>query len=85
MCISNSIQTTYVSHAQSPLLPTTRVLPNLVMTIDPQVTNQSREGLVASGSMVIITKMSGPGFSGSIPSHSGNLARSLSPLAKSAN
>ena len=46
---------------------------HVVMTIEPDVTNQSREGLVTSGSMVITTKMIGPGISGSIPSHSGNL------------
>ena len=45
----------------------------VAMTIEPDVTNQSREGLVTSGSMVITTKLIGPGLSGSIPSHSGNL------------
>ena len=41
------------------------------MTIEPDVTNPKREGLVTSGSMVITTKMIGPGYSGSMPSHSG--------------
>ena len=43
------------------------------MAIEPNVTNPSRDRLVTFGSMVITTKMIGPGISGSIPSHSGNL------------
>ena len=43
------------------------------MTIELNVTYLSREGLVTFSSMVISTKMIGPGISGSMPSHSGNL------------
>ena len=35
----------------------------VVMVIEPDLTTQSREGLVKSGSMVITTEMVGPGIS----------------------
>ena len=41
------------------------------ITIELDVTNLSREGLVMSSSMAISIKMIGPGISGSMPSHPG--------------
>ena len=56
------------------------------ITIELDVTNLTREGLVTSSSIVISTKMIGPGISGSTPSHSGHSAglHSYPPLAPNA-
>ena len=61
-------------------------VPLVEMTIELDVTNLSREGLVASSSTPISTKMIGPGISGSAPSYSGNLAglHPYPPLATNA-